>query len=153
MWAIISIISTGHRWEHGWLSESLPLGLCSPTFLPLQSSSNSPFLPSLPHSCEEHKDSEHCERPSSTTSFASNPKYISMLTAEMSKYSFTTCPLLWVKVSNGAWTSMHTPAQTMLPKHVHAYAVGLLGPILYRASAFYMMPIHVSTSHFPLHTH
>lgn len=76
-----------------------------------------------------------------------------MLTAEMSKYSFTTCPLLWGKVSNGAWTSVHTPAQTMLPKQVHAYAVGLLGPILYRASAFYMMPIHVSTSHFPLHTH
>lgn len=80
-------------------SESVPLSLCSPTFLLLQSSRNSPFLPFLLHSCEEHKHSEHCERPSSTTSLASNPKYISTLTASVSKHSFTVSPLLRGEVS------------------------------------------------------
>lgn len=43
---------------------------------------------------------------------------------------------------------MHILAQTVLSKQAHAFALGLWGPILYRASAFYMMLIHVSTSHF-----
>lgn len=98
-----------------WASKSFPLGLCSPTFLSLQSSSNSPFIPFLPHRCEEHKNSENCERPSSTTSPAFHPKYISTLTAEMSKYSFTICPLLRCKVSNCAWTSTHIPHRPRCP--------------------------------------
>lgn len=83
-------------------NESVPLGLCSLNCVPCQRSSKNPFLPFLPHGCEEHRHSEHSEQPLSTTSLASNANYISMLTVETPKYSYTIGPLLQGKVSNSA---------------------------------------------------
>lgn len=111
MQSVISIISAGS--PMGPLAiESVPLGLCAPTSFFLKSSSNSPFLPFLPHTCEKQKHSRYRKQPPFITSLASNPKYISMLTVEMSKCSFTISPSYKVKylmVLEVACTSLHRP--------------------------------------------
>lgn len=126
-------------------SESLSLGLCSPAFLSFDGSDDSPFLPSYLTSAGS----------TNTVNMLSSlhpppflPPILNTFTAEVSKYSFNRSLILRGKVSNSAWSSMHVPAQITSSKQVRAYAMGLLGPILYRASAFYVMLIHVSTSHF-----
>lgn len=124
-------------------SESLSLG--SPAILAFDSSDDSPFLPSYLTSAESKNTMNMV---SSLYAPPFSPSILNTFRAEVPKYSFNRSLILRGKLSNSAWSSMHVPAQTKSSKQVRAYAMGLLGPILYRASAFYVMLIHVSTSHF-----
>lgn len=65
---------------------------------------------------------------------------ISMLTAKIPQMLFH-CRSPPTRQS--IWTSVWIPAQSMFSKQVHAFAMGLWGPILYTASAFYTMLLQV----------